>query len=684
MNQVWLRQLTLLLLCLALRPADAQTLPEGAGRATVVQTCASACHGAGPIATARFSRERWQEIVDDMVVKGAEVKDADRQAIVLYLAQQLGAAGETRIIPPAQGAASGARPAQGTTSVAVSGVTDWTPPPARNFPLVGGNLGNQRHSALRQIDRSTVSRVGGAWMIHLGDGKTAGNLQGTPVVVDGVMYVSSGTNNVFAIDAATGDVKWKYQSDAKVGAMTNRGVVVAEGKVFSGQRDNSLVALDQRTGALVWKTQLAAAGRGYTSAPAVYHAGLVYMGVAGGENGVRGQFGAYDAATGREVWKFWTIPGPGEKGHDTWEGDSWRYGGAPVWTTPAVDPELGLIYIAVGNAGPDNDGTRRSGDNLFTASIVALDLKTGAYRWHFQEVHHDIWDYDNSAAPALADVTFQGAPRKILVHAGKTGFLYILDRTNGIPLVGIEERAVPQEPRMKTAKTQPFPIGDSFVPTCPEPGSVAEGSKSACVFGAYWTEPVVMTPGTQGGVSWAPIAYSPDTHLVYVPGSIINSAHSLRRQEWNYSTNRFANIDDGTGFLRPPGQPRAGTLTAMDPTTNKIVWQKRMTFPLGTGSGLLSTAGGLLLHGESDGNLVAYDILNGDVLWTFQTGAGADAPVATYEVNGEQYIAVLAGGNQFQLSGRGDRLWAVKIGGTVPPAPAPPEPPTIQPGAIAR
>jgi len=560
---------------------------------------------------------------------------------------------------------------------------DWVQPPARNFPVVGGNLGNQRHSMLRQIDRSTVPRVGGAWMVHLEDGSTIGNMQATPVVVDGVMYITTGPNNVFALDAATGAITWKYQSQAKAGALTNRGVVVAEGKVFSAQRDNSLIALDQRSGTVIWKTPLAEPGRGYTTAPAVYHAGLVYMGVAGGENGVRGQFGAYDAGTGKEVWKFWTLPGPGEKGHETWEGDSWRYGGGPVWTAPAIDPQLGLVYIAVGNAGPDNDGTRRGGNNLFTASIVALDLKTGAYRWHFQEVHHDIWDYDNSASPLLADVVFQGKPRQILVHAGKTGFLYILDRVNGTPLVGIEERTVPQEPRMKTAATQPYPLGDSFVPTCPEPGSVAPTFKSSCLFGAYWTEPIVMTPGTQGGVSWAPIAYSPDTKLVYVPGSIINSAQSLRRQDWNDATGRFVNGDDGLGFFRPPGQPRAGTLTAMDPTTNKIVWQKRTKFPLGTGSGLLSTAGGLLWHGESDGNLVAYDIRNGDVVWRFQTGAGADAPVATYEVNGDQYIAVLAGGNPFQLSGRGDSLWAFKIGGTVPPAPAPPEPPTTQPG-VAR
>jgi quinohemoprotein ethanol dehydrogenase len=669
---------------------SAQALPEGEGRATVVTVCASACHGPGPIAPLRLSADRWGELVDEMINRGADVRDADRAVILRYLTQHLGAGVATpqapaplTAPPPVGGQPAIRTPAAADTSARTSAATSSVAPPTRDFPLVGGNLANQRYSALKQIDRSNVSRLGGAWTINLEGGRNAGNMQATPVVIDGVMYITSGAGNVFAIDAVTGAITWTYTSQAKAGAMTNRGVAVAGGRVFAGQRDNSLIALDQRTGALVWRTQLSTPGRGYTSAPAVYYDGLVYMGVAGGENGVRGQFGAYDAATGKEVWKFFTIPGPGEKGHETWEGDSWKFGGAPVWTTPAIDPELGMVYIAVGNAGPDNDGTKRGGDNLFTASIVALDLKTGAYKWHFQEVHHDIWDYDNSAAPLLTDITYQGQPRKILAHAGKTGFLYLLDRTNGVPLIGIEERPVPQEPRMKTAATQPFPIGDAFVPTCPEPGSVPAGYQSSCIFGAYWTEPVVMTPGTQGGVSWAPITFSPDTRLVYVPGTIMNSGHTLRRQDFNETTQRFDNRDDGAGYFRPPGQPRAGNLTAIDPATNRIVWQKRMKFPMGTGSGLLSTAGGLLWHGESDGNLVAYDIRTGDVLWKFQTGAGADAPVATYEVNGEQYVAILAGGNGLMLSARGDRLWAFKLDGRVPQAAAPPEPPTIQPGGTA-
>jgi PQQ-dependent dehydrogenase (methanol/ethanol family) len=572
------------------------------------------------------------------------------------------------------------------TSLAIAiatGPVDWERPPRRDFPLVGGNWANQRYSALDTINKSTVKKLGGAWTLHLEDGKPAGlagNMHATPIVIDGVMFISSGAGNVFAIDAGAGIVKWKYHSESVVGPMTNRGVVVAEGKVFAGQRDNTLVALDQQTGALVWKTPLATPGRGHTVAPAVYCDGRVYIGVAGGEEGVRGQFGAYDAKTGKEVWKFWTLPGPGEVGHDTWEGDSWQHGGGPVWTHPAIDPDLRSVYIAVGNAGPDSDGRNRGGDNLFTVSVVALDLRTGAYKWHYQEVHHDLWDYDSSVSPVLADVTYRGETRKILLHAGKTGFLYILDRTDGKPLVGIEEKAVPQEPRMKTAKTQPFPIGESFVPTCPEPGSVVPGFKSSCVFGAYWEEPIIMAPGTQGGVSWAPMTFSPQTQLIYVAGNIINSAYGLRRQVWNDETQRLQAMDEGIGFFRPPGEPRAGTLTAMNPATNKIVWQKRTTFPIGTGSGLLSTAGGLLLHGESDGKVVAYDIMDGNLLWQFQTDAGADAPVATYEVKGEQYVAILSGGNRFQLSHRGDSLWAFKLGGTVPETAAPPAPPVNQPG----
>ncbi len=539
------------------------------------------------------------------------------------------------------------------------GQNRWLTPTGKDFPLAGGNLGNQRYSALTQIDRSNVSRLGGAWMVHVG----GGGMPGVPIVVDGVMYIGVGGGDILAVDASTGATVWRFKSP--FGSQTNRGVAVAEGKVFSGANGSRLIALDQKTGALVWETKVTegAPGRGGgTPGASIYSDGRVFCGISGGEAGIRGQFGAYDAKTGKELWKFYTIPGPGEFGHDTWEGDSWMRGGGPVWSHAAVDPQLGMVYIPVGNAYPDQNGSQRGGDNLFTSSILALDVKTGAYKWHFQEVHHDVWDYDNPLPPVLADIAYKGQPRKILIHGGKTGLTYILDRTNGKPLIGIEERPVPQEPTNKTAKTQPFPMGDSPVPNCPEPGSVAEGSRAACVFGAFRPDdPVVTSSGTLGGVNWAPVTFDPRTSLFYVPASMINS--------------QFA-----SGFARPPGEPRAGTLSAMDPATNKIVWQIRTKFPLGTGSGLLSTASGVMFNGQSDGSFVAYDMDNGTVLWRFQTGAGADAPASTYEVNGEQYVAVLAAGNSFQLSPRGDNLWAFKLGGKVPPAPTPEPPPTVQPG----
>jgi PQQ-dependent dehydrogenase (methanol/ethanol family) len=544
-----------------------------------------------------------------------------------------------------------------------------------DFVHIGGGLYNQRHSTLTQINKSNISRLGAAWMVHP-EGTVGQWMQGTPVIVNGTMYMSTG--HIWARDARTGALKWRYPNGPINSSTTNfnRGVAVAEGKVFSAAAGRTLLALDQYTGAVIWKKTIAS--RGNTNAPAIYHDGLVFMGVGGGESGVRGQFGAYDAKDGREVWKFWTVPGPGEVGHETWEGDSWKYGGAPVWTHPAIDRDLGLIYFATGNAAPDNDGTRRGGDNLFSASIVALDIRSGRYKWHFQEVHHDIWDYDAPVAPVLADITYQGQNRKILMHGGKTGMMYILDRTNGKPLIGIVERPVEQEPRMKTARTQPFPIGDVFVPICPEPGSVPPGMRSGCVFTPYYDIPTAIAPGTDGGLSWAPMSYSPQTKLIYVCGSIVVSGHEFRLQLFNETTGRLftpPGTRTGRGFfgLNYP-QPRGGTVTAMDPTRNKIVWQKRLPWPCGSGSGFLSTASGLLFHGESDGHLVVHDASNGDVLWKFQTGAGADAPVATYEIAGEQYIAILSGGNQYMKSAMGDNLWAFKLGGTLPQAAAPPLP----------
>ena len=557
-------------------------------------------------------------------------------------------------------------------AVGLSAQSGWQAPTGRDFPLAGGNVANTRYSSLTKIDKSNIKQLGAAWMTHIEPGKPNLWMQATPAVVDGVMYMAQG--HITARDAKTGAVKWQYPKGdiGRGGGATggpdnhfNRGVVVAEGKVFSAAFGTTLLALDQRNGELLWQAELKTSpggGPSFANAAAMYYDGLVYMGVAGVEQGVRGQFGAYDAKTGREVWKFFTVPGPGEFGHDTWEGESWRTGGAPVWTHPAIDPELGLIYITTGNPWPDTDGTKRGGDNLFSASIVALDLKTGVRKWHYQEVHHDLWDYDGPASPVLADVTYQGRARKILMHGSKTGMMYILDRTNGQPLIGIDEKPVTQEPAQKTSKTQPFPVGDAFVPLCPE--GIPAWYPQGCVFTPFYDNRVATAPGTNGGLAWAPMSYSPQTRLLYLCAS--HRANS-------FDINTFDGFPFRTRF--------AGTLNAIDPTTNKLVWQKNLPFQCGGGSGVLSTASGLLFRGQADGQLVAHDATTGDVLWSFQTGAGADAPVVTYEIDGEQYVAILAGGNQYMNSQPGDNLWAFTLGGTVPPLPAPrfPGPPALPP-----
>src|SRR5271155_2083363 len=445
--------------------------------------------------------------------------------------------------------------------------------------------------------------------------------------------------------------------------------------------NDDVFALNIKTGKEVWKTPIEVwqDGYGITSAP-LYYDGIVYSGITGGEYGIRGRLTALDAKTGKILWRFFTLPGPSEVGADTWPAgnDQYTHGGAAIWNTPALDPQLGLIYFAVGNCGPDYDGSARAGDNLFCASVVALNAKTGEHVWHFQEVHHDIWDYDAASPVLLFDTTINGQPRKGIAHAGRTGWVYILDRTNGKPLIGIEERAVPQEPLQKTAKTQPFPIGDNTVPTCAKalPGYETVG----CIFAPFWETPVLIEPGGQGGTNWSPMPYSPDTGLFYVPGTVRPSTFV------RYDTAYKHGLRYTGGTQAPPiGAALSGTFTAINSTTNKIAWQQQMPYRMGGGGGSSVTAGGLLLRGEPDGNFVALDAKTGDVLWKFQTGFGADAPPAIYEVDGEEYIAIVTGGNTIQFSANGDAVWAFSLKGQVNPLypPPPPQTPAGPGGPIA-
>ena len=338
----------------------------------------------------------------------------------------------------------------------------------------GGNLTNHRYSTLKQIDTTNVKQLQGAWMTRLKGSGFGGkySAEATPLVKDGIMYMVTGNDDVFALNAKTGELLWERWSgiDQQISSVCcgwlNRGLAMGEGMLFLGQLDANVVALDMGTGRELWKTPIEEWKNGYgvTSAP-LYYDGIVYSGNTGGEFGVRSRLTALDAKTGKIRWRWYTLPGPGEVGSDTWPAgtDHAMRGGASIWNTPALDPQLGLIYFATGNCGPDYDGSMREGDNLFCSSIVALKAKTGEYAWHFQEVHHDIWDYDAASPVVLFDIAIAGQPRKGIAEAGRTGWVYILDRTNGKPLIGIEERPVPQERARRRLKCSPT---RSVTPPC--------------------------------------------------------------------------------------------------------------------------------------------------------------------------------------------------------------------------
>ena len=552
-------------------------------------------------------------------------------------------------------------------------------PVGKDWVTNGGNLTNQRYSTLTQINTVNVKQLKGAWMTRLKGSGFGGkySFEASPLVKNGIMYVVTGNDDVFALKAKTGEILWEYWSgiDQKISTVccgwVNRGLAMGEGLLFLGQLDANVVALDMKTGKVAWKAPIEKWENGYTitSAP-LYYDGIVYSGISGGEFGVRGRLTALDSKSGEVLWRWFTLPGPGEFGSDTWPAgtDHSKRGGATIWNTPALDPDLGLVYVVTGNCGPDYDGSMREGDNLFCASMVALKAKTGEYAWHFQQVHHDIWDYDAASPVVLFDTVIDGKPRKGIAEAGRTGWVYILDRTNGKPLIGIEERPVPQEPRQKTAKTQPIPLGDATVPQCAEllPGY----EKAGCIFDTFWETPVLMQPSGIGGTNWSPVPYSPDTGYFYVPGNVRTSAFTRFGDKY-LTGQRYI----GGSQSAPIGSPMSGTFTAIDSTTNKIVWQHKTPYRIGGGGGSTVTAGGLVFRGEPDGNFLALDAKTGKELWRFQTGFGADAPPVAYEVDGEQYIAT--GGNQLQGSAYGDAVWAFSLKGQLGPLYPPPPPQTV-------
>jgi len=551
----------------------------------------------------------------------------------------------------------------------------------KDFPKVGGNLGNQNYSALSQIDRQGIARLGGAWVNRIEGGLTTGTNQSTSVAVDGVIYIESAPGNVIAVDGKTGATKWKWTTP--YGSITRRGVAVARdlGLVYTIATGNRLVALKKDTGEVAWIKQYPTDASDASYLGAVQKVALVYHNrrlFIGTNDGTRGAAFSADATNGAVLNMFWGIPRPGERGYDTWGGaEEANRTGATPWIHPAVDPELNLVYWTFGNVrgGSSQDGSKRPGQNLFANSIVALDLTTGAYKWHFQSVHHDIWDMDNVMSPVLADVRIDGRDRKVVIYGSKTGMYYILDRRDGSAPLGIDERPVKQDARQATWPTQPFPRQGGFTESCVvqqplgsqvpgDPNRAVPNYQTGCLYDPHWDIPLLSMPGHGGGANWNHQSFSPRSGLVYTGLGYVGAAHSLT---------------EASNGLRPPGAYMTGAVVAVDPATNLVRWKKPMPYSLAHGNGILSTASNLLFIGQPDGNLLALDGDSGTELWRFQTGAAISASPITYEVGGEQYVAVYAGGTSIPYSDapRGDFLWAFKVGGTVPPA-ATPVPPQVR------
>ncbi len=562
--------------------------------------------------------------------------------------------------------------------------------PDQEWSLYGREYNNHRFSPLTQINSNNVSQLKLAWKYQTNKKST---FQTSPLINEGVMYITTPFNDVVAIDATSGKEIWRYQhqlqSDNFCCGPANRGPAIANGKVFTVTIDGRLIALDKTNGHVIWDKHITdtSAGKaevikavvdvkefegaiqtgqtGYSAnlAPQVYD-GLIYVGItgagyglhleqekdgesvlsvgsfSGGGHGLRGFIVAYDIETGNEVWRWYSVPEQGWEGNWTTQldygptlnrnieqekevfkkyTDTWKLGGGSIWTTPAIDPELGLMYIGTGNPSPQMDGSTRPGDNLYTVSLVALDLKTGKMRWYYQQVPHDRWGYDVASPPILFDYEENGKTIKAVGQASKLGWFFIHDRETG-KLIRKSESFIPQENLFA-------------VPS-------EEGTR--------------IVPGTLGATSWSPVAYNPQTNLVYISGIYQPSMFISRKltpqpgRPWESYT-----------FFQKTEEPDWGTFTAINVKDGKIVWQNRIDDPMVGGA--LVTAGNIVFTGEGNGHFNAFNAMTGDLLWQYQSEYCVNAPPISYSINGKQYISVAAGGNKLFGYATGDDILTFSI-----------------------
>ena len=481
-----------------------------------------------------------------------------------------------------------------------------------------GDYTGRRYTALTQVTPENVSQLGVKWVFHT---QEQGVLEGTPIVVAGVMLMPAG-NDLYAIDAATGKQLWHHARAVTQGLVDdasthhNKGVAVLGNRVYMETDNDHLLCLDARSGNLIWDVVFATGNKNYGATGEVLIVkDKVLVGDSGGDDGVRGFVAAYDAKTGKEAWRFWTIPGPGEFGSDSWPGDMWQHGGGSPWIAGTYDPVLNLTYWGTGNPAPDYEASLRPGDDLYTDCLLALDPDTGKLKWYFQFTPHDLWDYDAALTPVLVDANFKGEPRKLVVMAQKNGFLYILDRTNG-----------------KFLFAKKINESVNWAKGMDENGRPILNNKTPDEKG------VMVCPTASGGANWPSPTYNPDTHLFYFRAmddcAIFTSRHEsfAEGQLWY-----------GGDEKRPPGVTQKAAIVAFDMDTLDYKWRDSLIGGTWSWAGVMSTATGLLAYGDNDGDFVMVDAKTDKHLWHFSMGQQIYSSPMSYAVNGKQYFAIGSG-----------------------------------------
>jgi alcohol dehydrogenase (cytochrome c) len=506
----------------------------------------------------------------------------------------------------------------GTPLITPQDITDGLKDPGR-WLTYGGDYNGQRHSPLTQITPANVNKLVPQWTFQTG---TTGAFQTTPLIIDGVLYVTGFNNNAWAVDARSGRQIWRYRRDVPTdlhiccGAV-NRGFAVLGDRLFMTTIDAHLVALDMKTGGLLYDVELADYKLGYsaTVAPLVVK-DKVIIGIAGAEFGIRGFIDAYDAQTGKRDWRFWTVAGPGDPGFTTWpqNSDAYQHGGGSIWVTGTYDPQQNLVFFGTGNPGPDYYSSNREGDNLYTASLVALDADTGKAKWHYQFTPHDVHDWDSTQVPVLGDLTINGQPRKVVMFANRNGFFYTIDRVTGKVIVA--------KPFVET--TWAKEIGPTGRPVL-LPGNIPdENGTKTC-------------PDLGGGTNFMSPSYDPTTRTFFVTARETCATYYA----WEQPFQPGVQWESGA-TQRPREQKNFGALRAIDPVTGDRKWEFR--YPSVSSSGVLSTASGLVFNADGDGNILAFDSRTGKNLWHYQTGSGIRATAGTtYMLDGKQYLLVPSG-----------------------------------------